>query len=56
MPAETDPVAEMSTNQIVDSLPAPVAPVMMKGREECEMLEMAFTILTSSAASADNER
>jgi len=32
MPVETDPVAEISTNQIVDSLPAPVASLMMKGR------------------------
>ena len=52
MPAEREPVAETSTNQIVDSLPVPVAPVMMKGREECEMLEKTFTILTSSAAVA----
>ena len=59
MPVETDPVTETSTNQTVDSLPVPVAPVMMKGREECEMMEMAFTILTSlaaAAATADNER
>jgi len=58
MPAEGDPVAETSTNQTVDSLPVPVAPVMTKGREECKMLQKAFTIQTSSAvaaASADDE-
>jgi len=59
MPAEGDPAAETSTNQTVDSPPVPVAPMMMKGREECKMLQKAFTILTSSAAaaaSADDER
>jgi len=52
MPAERDPVAETSTNQTVDSPPVPVAPIMMKGREECKMLQKAFTIPTSSAAAA----
>jgi len=58
MPAEGDPVAGTSTNQTVKFPPVPVAPMMMKEREECKMLQKAFTILTSSAAaaaSADNE-
>ena len=58
IPVEGDPVAETSTNQTVDSPPVPVAPMMMKGREECKMMQKAFTILTPSAAapaSADDE-
>jgi hypothetical protein len=51
MPADGDPVVETSTNQRVDSLPVPVAPMMMKGREECKMLEKEFTI----PACADDE-
>jgi hypothetical protein len=41
MAAEADPVAERSTDQIVDSLPVPPPPKKqkMEGREECEMLE-----------------
>jgi len=57
-PVEEDPVAEKSTNQTVDSPPVPVAPMMMKGKKECKMLQKAFTIPTSSAAeaaSADDE-
>jgi len=52
MPAEGDPVAETSTNQTVNSPPVPVTTMMMKGREECKMLQKSFTILTSSAAAA----
>jgi hypothetical protein len=58
-PVEGEPVAETSSNKRADSLPVPVTPITMKGREECKMLQKAFTILTSSAvaaASADNER
>ena len=42
MAAVGDPVAETSTNWIVDSLPVSLPPKqkMMKGREQCEMLEM----------------
>jgi hypothetical protein len=43
MSAEGNPVAETSTNQTVDSPPVPVTPMMMKGREECKMLQKAFT-------------
>jgi hypothetical protein len=45
-------LAETSNKQIVDSVPVPVPPKKkMKSKEECnEMLEKAFTILTSSAA------
>jgi hypothetical protein len=55
MAAEGD-LAETSKNQIFDSLPVPVPPkrkTKRKNTEECdEMLEKAFTILTSSAAAA----
>jgi len=37
------PVAETSTNLTLDCPPVPVAPMMMKGREECKMLQKAFT-------------
>jgi hypothetical protein len=58
MPEEGDPVEER--NQFIASPPTPVPPKkkMKKGREECEMLDKAFTILSSSAAaaaSADDE-
>ena len=56
--AEGDPVAETSTYQMLDSLPAPVPPKKVTGREEYEMLEKTFTILTSlaaAAASADDD-
>ena len=53
MAAEED-LAETSKNQTVDSLPVPVPPkrkMKMKNTEEGdEMLEKAFTILTSAAA------
>ena len=53
MAAEGDPVAETSNKQIDDSLTVPFQPNKMKSRGECdEMLEKAFTILTSSAAAA----
>ena len=53
MAAEGDLVAETSKTEVVDSLPVPVPPKKMKSRESCdEMLEKAFTILTSSAAAA----
>jgi hypothetical protein len=59
MAAERDPVVKISKKQIVDSLPVPVPPKKMKGREECiKMLKKAFTILMSSAeatTSADDE-
>ena len=55
MAAEGD-LAETSKNQTVDSLPVPVPPKRkrkMKNTEEGdEMLEKAFTILTSAAAAA----
>ena len=55
MAAEED-LAETSKNQTVDSLPVPVPPkrkMKMKNTEEGdEMLEKAFTILTSAAAAA----
>jgi hypothetical protein len=49
MTAEGVPVAETSTNQIIDSLPVSVLPMnkKMKGREECELLEkvlLAFQV------------
>jgi hypothetical protein len=51
---EGDPSAELSAraNQMFDSLPMPAAPKKkeMTGREECEMLEKAFTIPTPLAA------
>jgi hypothetical protein len=51
MPEEGDPVEER--NQFIASPPTPVPPKKMKkGREECEMLDKAFTRLTSSAAAA----
>ena len=53
---EIDPGAETSEKQIADSLPVPVPPKRkrkMKNTEEGdEMLEKAFTILTSAAAAA----
>jgi hypothetical protein len=55
MTAEGDPVAETSNKHVADSLTVPFQPKKkkMKSREECdEMLEKAFTILTSSAAAA----
>lgn len=56
MRAEGDFVAETSKTQVVDSLPVAVPPKKkkkMKSREGCkEMLEKAFTILTSSAGAA----
>jgi len=52
MPAEGDHVAETSTNQTVNSPPVPVSTMMMKGREECKMLQKAFPIQTSSAVAA----
>jgi len=58
MPVEGDPVGERSTNQTADSPPVPAAPMIMKGREECKMLQKAFNIPTYSAAaaaSADDE-
>jgi len=43
MTAERGPIAETSTNQIINSLPVCVLPKKkkknMKGREECELLE-----------------
>jgi hypothetical protein len=56
MPEEGDPVEER--NQFIASTPTPVPPKkkMKKGREECEMLDNAFTILTSSAAADDECR
>jgi hypothetical protein len=52
--AEGDTFAELSisTNQMFDSLPvpSPSKKKKMTGREDCEMLEEAFTILTSLAA------
>jgi hypothetical protein len=52
MPEEGDSIEEL--NQFIASPPTPVPPKkkMKKGREECEMLEKAFTILTSAAAAA----
>jgi hypothetical protein len=42
MAAEGDPVAETSTNYVVDSLPVPLLPKKMKGREECKILEKVY--------------
>jgi len=41
MTAEGGPVAETSTNQIIDSLPVSVLPKKkkMEGREECQLLK-----------------
>jgi len=58
--AEGDPFVETSTNQLVDSVAVPVPlKQKVKRKEECEMLETAFTIPTSSerasASSGDDE-
>jgi hypothetical protein len=55
MRVEGDLVAETSKTQVVDSLPVavPLKKEKMKCREGCnEMLEKAFSILTSSAGAA----
>jgi len=42
MIAEWDPVAETSTNYVVVSLPVPLLPKKMTGREECKILEKVY--------------
>jgi len=64
MAAEGDPVAEKSTNWIVDSLPVSLPPKhkMMTGREECKMLEtvlpafQAQVLLWTSDSSSNPEQ
>ena len=56
--AEGDPVAETSTNKIVDFLPLPLPPKKkkVKGREECEMLEkvlLAIQVQTLNKLDSD---